>query len=76
MTSRYGLDHANEAAKWIASGFVPVIGVMAACVARCPVIHVCVTLLFNVALSGSTAKQFSSQLIGLFYEKACQNPNL
>lgn len=76
MTSRYGLDHANEAAKWMASGFVPVTGVMAACVVRCSVIYVCTTLPLNVALSGSTARQFSSQLIGLFYEKACQKPNL
>lgn len=60
MTSRYGLDHANEAAKLMASGFVPVTGVMAACVVRCPMIYVCTTLLFNVALSGSAAKQFSS----------------
>lgn len=61
MTSRYGSDHANEATEWMASGFVPVTGVMAACVACCLVIYVCAcvcvcarvctTLLFNVAAS-------------------------
>lgn len=51
MTSRYRSDHANEAAEWMASGFVPVTGVMAACVACCPMIYVRTTLLFNVAVS-------------------------
>lgn len=76
MTSRYGSDHANEAAEWMASGFVPVTGVMAACVACCTMIYARKTLLLNVAVSTSTAKQFSSQLIGLLHEKVCQKANL
>lgn len=51
MASIYNSDYANEAAEWMASGFVPVTGVIAACVACCPMIHVCTTLLLNVAVS-------------------------
>ncbi len=60
MTSRYGSDHANEAAEWMASGFVPVTGVMAACVACCPMIYVCTTLLFNVAVSPAAQQSNSA----------------
>lgn len=60
MTSRYGSDHANEAAEWMASGSVPVIGVMAACVACCPMIYVCTTLPFNVAVSPAAQRSNSA----------------
>lgn len=59
MTSIYNSDHANEAAEWMVSGSVPVTGVMAACVACWPVIYVCTTLLFNVAVF-LTAQQSNS----------------
>lgn len=73
MTSRYGSDHANKAAVRAASGFVPVTGVAAVRAARCPVIDVCTTPPFHVAVSpAAQQKQFSAQLIGLLSEHACQ----
>lgn len=51
MASRYGPDHANKAMEWVASAFLPVTGVAAAYVARCPMTDVCTNLLFNVAPS-------------------------
>lgn len=44
----------------MASSFVPVKGVTAACVASCPMIDVCTTLLFNVAVSPAAQQNNSA----------------
>lgn len=71
MTSLYNSDHAKEAEELMCSGFVLVTGVRADCVACYPMRYVHIALLFNV-VGFRAERQFSSQLIGLLYNKKCQ----